>query len=212
MQIKSGAVRIAQLYMQRVASELDLLSSISEKEPLLQFLLLQGVQFAFRVHQVSNFSSLISAVSDVEVSSFVFPHLWVHSYGSFEPNQPSPVFVVRNFRSKTVIGNCLHLAGWCKSFLSLMWLQAWLISEFHCMFKMTKYLYFGLLFGCSLLEALMMTVWQLLMHYAIEHILAITLSPKSQFLIDFSRIKSYYCQHPTGRMSEKKFDPLPITS
>ncbi|CAK9273554.1 unnamed protein product [Sphagnum jensenii] len=49
--IKSGAVRIAQLYMQRVASELDLLSSISEKEPLLQFLLLQGVQFAFRVHQ-----------------------------------------------------------------------------------------------------------------------------------------------------------------
>jgi hypothetical protein len=37
--------------MQRVASELDLLSSISEKEPLLQFLLLQGVQFAFRVHQ-----------------------------------------------------------------------------------------------------------------------------------------------------------------
>ncbi len=107
MQIKSGAVRIAQLYMQRVASELDLLSSISEKEPLLQFLLLQGVQFAFRVHQVSNFSSLISAVSDIEVSSFVFPHLWVDGYGSFEPNQPSPVFVVRNFRSKTVIGNCL---------------------------------------------------------------------------------------------------------
>jgi hypothetical protein len=119
LQIKSGAVRIAQLYMQRVASELDLLSSISEKEPLLQFLLLQGVQFAFRVHQVSNFSSLISAVSDIEVSSFVFPH---HGYGSFEPNQPSSVFVVWNFRSKTMIGNCLHLEGWCKSFLSLMWL------------------------------------------------------------------------------------------
>lgn len=58
----------------------------------------------------------------------------------------------------------------------------------------------------------MMTVWQLLMHYAIEHILAIALGPKSQFLIDFSRIKSCYCQHPTGMMSEKKFDPLPITS
>jgi hypothetical protein len=57
------------------------------------------------------------------------------------------------------------------------------------MFKMTEYLYFGLLFGCSLLEALMMAVWQLLMHYAIEHILAI--SPKSQFLIDSSRTKSY---------------------
>lgn len=209
MQIKSGAVRIAQLYMQRVASELDLLSSISEKEPLLQFLLLQGVQFAFRVHQVSNFSSLISAMSDIEVSSFVFPHLWVHCYGSFEP---SPVFVVRNSRSKTVFGNCLHLAGWCKSCLSLMWLQAWLISELHCMFKMTKYLHFGLLFGCSLLEDLMMTVWQLLMHSAIEHILAITLRLKSQFLIDFSKIKSYYGRHPTGRMSEKKFNPLPITS
>jgi hypothetical protein len=80
------------------------------------------------------------------------------------------------------------------------------------MFKMTKYLYFGLLFGCSLLGALMMTVWQLLMHSAIEHILAITLRLESQFLIDFSRIKSYYSQHPTGRMSEKKFNPLPIIS
>jgi len=53
MQIKLGAVRIARLYMKRAASELDLLSATSEKEPLLEFLLLQGVQFAFRVHQVS---------------------------------------------------------------------------------------------------------------------------------------------------------------
>ncbi|CAK9214115.1 unnamed protein product [Sphagnum troendelagicum] len=50
-QIKLGAVRIARLYMKRAASELDLLSATSEKEPLLEFLLLQGVQFAFRVHQ-----------------------------------------------------------------------------------------------------------------------------------------------------------------
>lgn len=37
--------------MKRVASELDLLSG-PEKEPTREFLVLQGVRFAFRVHQV----------------------------------------------------------------------------------------------------------------------------------------------------------------
>lgn len=37
--------------MKRVASELDELSG-PEKEPAREFLVLQGVRFAFRVHQV----------------------------------------------------------------------------------------------------------------------------------------------------------------
>ena len=37
--------------MKRVASELDILSG-PEKEPTREFLILQGVRFAFRVHQV----------------------------------------------------------------------------------------------------------------------------------------------------------------
>lgn len=51
MQIKLSAVQLARKYMKRVASELDALSG-SDKEPNREFLLLQGVRFAFRVHQV----------------------------------------------------------------------------------------------------------------------------------------------------------------
>lgn len=50
MQIKVASVRLAQLYMKRVAAELKNVDST--KEPVREFLLLQGVRFAFRVHQV----------------------------------------------------------------------------------------------------------------------------------------------------------------
>eukprot|EP00850_Spirogloea_muscicola_P017854 SM000157S02084 [mRNA] locus=s157:309210:315274:+ [translate_table: standard] len=49
--IKHGSVKLARQYMKRVASELDSLGFGPEKEPLREFLLLQGVRFAFRVHQ-----------------------------------------------------------------------------------------------------------------------------------------------------------------
>ncbi|GFZ18461.1 hydroxyproline-rich glycoprotein family protein [Actinidia rufa] len=48
--IKLSSVQLAKKYMKRVASELDAMSG-SEKEPNREFLLLQGVHFAFRVHQ-----------------------------------------------------------------------------------------------------------------------------------------------------------------
>ncbi|OAY47360.1 protein CHUP1, chloroplastic [Manihot esculenta] len=48
--IKLSSVQLARKYMGRVASELDALSG-PEKEPNREFLLLQGVRFAFRVHQ-----------------------------------------------------------------------------------------------------------------------------------------------------------------
>ncbi|KAG9133532.1 hypothetical protein Leryth_019434 [Lithospermum erythrorhizon] len=48
--IKLSSVQLARAYMKRVASELDALSG-PEKEPNREFLVLQGVRFAFRVHQ-----------------------------------------------------------------------------------------------------------------------------------------------------------------
>ena len=51
LQIKLASVQLAKKYMERVTSELDALQG-TEKEPNREFLLLQGVRFAFRVHQV----------------------------------------------------------------------------------------------------------------------------------------------------------------
>lgn len=48
--IKLSSVQLARKYMKRVSSELDALAG-TEKEPNREFLLLQGVRFAFRVHQ-----------------------------------------------------------------------------------------------------------------------------------------------------------------
>nr|CAB3460658.1 unnamed protein product [Digitaria exilis] len=48
--IKLASVQLANKYMKRVSSELDALQG-TEKEPNREFLLLQGVRFAFRVHQ-----------------------------------------------------------------------------------------------------------------------------------------------------------------
>ncbi|KAF8040203.1 hypothetical protein BT93_B2437 [Corymbia citriodora subsp. variegata] len=48
--IKLSSVQLARKYMKRVADELDALGG-SDKEPNREFLLLQGVRFAFRVHQ-----------------------------------------------------------------------------------------------------------------------------------------------------------------
>ncbi|XP_017218712.1 protein CHUP1, chloroplastic [Daucus carota subsp. sativus] len=48
--IKLSSVQLARKYMKRVASELDALDG-PEKEPNREFLVLQGVRFAFRVHQ-----------------------------------------------------------------------------------------------------------------------------------------------------------------
>lgn len=51
LQIKLSSVQLARKYMKRVASELDAMNE-PEKEPNKEFLILQGVRFAFRVHQV----------------------------------------------------------------------------------------------------------------------------------------------------------------
>lgn len=51
LQIKLSSVQLARKYMRRVASELDAMNE-PEKEPNREFLVLQGVRFAFRIHQV----------------------------------------------------------------------------------------------------------------------------------------------------------------
>lgn len=48
--IKLSSVQLARKYMKRVSTELDALAG-TDKEPNREFLLLQGVRFAFRVHQ-----------------------------------------------------------------------------------------------------------------------------------------------------------------
>ncbi|KAG0611672.1 hypothetical protein M758_7G157100 [Ceratodon purpureus] len=47
--IKLASVKLARLYMKRVSMELERVGSLNE--PVREFLLLQGVRFAFRVHQ-----------------------------------------------------------------------------------------------------------------------------------------------------------------
>ncbi|KAG6594406.1 Protein CHUP1, chloroplastic, partial [Cucurbita argyrosperma subsp. sororia] len=48
--IKLGSVKLAKMYMKRVAMELQSKSS-SEKDPAMDYMLLQGVRYAFRIHQ-----------------------------------------------------------------------------------------------------------------------------------------------------------------
>eukprot|EP00271_Cylindrocystis_brebissonii_P002764 TRINITY_DN13564_c0_g1_i2.p1 TRINITY_DN13564_c0_g1~~TRINITY_DN13564_c0_g1_i2.p1 ORF type:complete len:875 (+),score=190.30 TRINITY_DN13564_c0_g1_i2:175-2799(+) len=49
--IKAESVNLARAYMRRVTAELDAVSGKEDMETLAEFLLLQGVRFAFRVHQ-----------------------------------------------------------------------------------------------------------------------------------------------------------------
>lgn len=51
LQIKLGSVKLAKRYMKRVAMELQAKSAL-EKDPAMDYMLLQGVRFAFRIHQV----------------------------------------------------------------------------------------------------------------------------------------------------------------
>ncbi|WOL16226.1 protein CHUP1, chloroplastic-like [Canna indica] len=48
--IKFGSVKLAKMYMKRVATELQVMG-VSNKDPALEYMLLQGVRFAFRIHQ-----------------------------------------------------------------------------------------------------------------------------------------------------------------
>ncbi|XP_021835862.1 protein CHUP1, chloroplastic [Spinacia oleracea] len=48
--VKLGSVKLAKKYMNRVATELQLRSSL-EKDVAMDYMLLQGVRFAFRIHQ-----------------------------------------------------------------------------------------------------------------------------------------------------------------
>jgi hypothetical protein len=54
-------VKLARLYMKRVSTELENVGSINE--PVREFLLLQGVRFAFRVHQVLLFLASLARYS-----------------------------------------------------------------------------------------------------------------------------------------------------
>lgn len=48
--IKFGSVKLAKMYIKRVATELQVMG-VMNKDPALEYMLLQGVRFAFRIHQ-----------------------------------------------------------------------------------------------------------------------------------------------------------------
>ncbi|ONK68637.1 uncharacterized protein A4U43_C05F14210 [Asparagus officinalis] len=48
--IKFASVKLAKRHMKRVATELQVMGA-SNKDPALEYMLLQGVRFAFRIHQ-----------------------------------------------------------------------------------------------------------------------------------------------------------------
>ncbi|OAY76650.1 Protein CHUP1, chloroplastic [Ananas comosus] len=50
-QMKFASVKLAKKYMKRVATELQSMGA-SNKDPALEYMMLQGVRFAFRIHQV----------------------------------------------------------------------------------------------------------------------------------------------------------------
>lgn len=51
MQIKQASMKLAQMYMKRVTRELELVHN-SDRESTQEALLLQGLHFAYRAHQV----------------------------------------------------------------------------------------------------------------------------------------------------------------
>lgn len=61
LQIKFGSVNLAKKYMKRVATEIQSKAAL-EKDPALDYMLLQGVRFAFRIHQVCSMTSNFIAV------------------------------------------------------------------------------------------------------------------------------------------------------
>ena len=63
-----ASVQLANKFMKRVASELDALQG-TEKEPNREFLLLQGVRFAFRVHQVRTSNLHLKSVTSQVISN-----------------------------------------------------------------------------------------------------------------------------------------------
>lgn len=76
MQIKQASMKLAQTYMKRVTKELELARN-SDRESTQEALLLQGVHFAYRAHQVTLLSHSFTSI----VVLFYFLHLlvWVAS-------------------------------------------------------------------------------------------------------------------------------------
>ena len=59
MQIKLASVKLAMKYMKRVSAELETVGVGPEEEELI----VQGVRFAFRVHQVNYFLTILEKIN-----------------------------------------------------------------------------------------------------------------------------------------------------
>ncbi|KHG26603.1 Protein CHUP1, chloroplastic -like protein [Gossypium arboreum] len=49
--IKQGTVKLGKRYMKRIAMEVQLKATMEKDDPSMDYMLLQGVKFAFRIHQ-----------------------------------------------------------------------------------------------------------------------------------------------------------------
>lgn len=76
--IKLATVQLARMYMKRVASELDASAASPENEPQKEFMLLQGVRFAFRVHQFAGGFDAESMHAFEELRNRVHTHTGGH--------------------------------------------------------------------------------------------------------------------------------------
>jgi hypothetical protein len=117
MQIKLASVKLARLYMKRVAAELDHLAA-GTGEPLREFLLLQGVRFAFRVHQVlQSISSLRIHQKFICIRTFLFSkYKNSTNEGGVSIQLFAPSFLVKLY---VQLNNISHLHGNITKLVSL---------------------------------------------------------------------------------------------
>lgn len=59
LQIKQGSMMLAKIYLRRVTTELESAQYL-ERESTQESLLLQGIHFAYKVHQVCDLESFVN--------------------------------------------------------------------------------------------------------------------------------------------------------
>ncbi|KAM7270208.1 hypothetical protein ACFE04_029422 [Oxalis oulophora] len=88
--IKLSSVQLARKYMKRVASQLDAMDG-PENEPNREFLVLQGVRFAFRVHQFAGGFDAESMKAFEELRSRVHAQTAAAAAAAAPPTEDDPV-------------------------------------------------------------------------------------------------------------------------
>ncbi len=114
-------MKLARVYMTRVAAELEHLAG-SDREPVREFLLLQGVRFAFRVHQVQNSFLSFCVIKFKVIQSSAQLLAFIISLLSLVINSTMPnFFLLRNVLCEPTITNKEELLKPC---LCSLWVDS----------------------------------------------------------------------------------------